>query len=327
MSFASRSRRVFGEKRGGSSPEVLCTPAVSSVLGRGRLGTGGILALIPFISCHATSRSASAPAEKFLLFAQRPWAARFEAEVVRPRDEARRKVERELAHCGRALEQVVAAREEERVEQHLVERHDFETNAWEAVAPMAEARYEHAVAVLDGTLYAVGGYIDDDDDALNSVERYDPAVGVWEAVAPMTTARESHGMAVLDGKLYAVGGRNDDDGALSSVERYDPALDAWESVAPMAEARFYPTAAVRRGRPEARPQPRLPQLGRAVRSDNQRVGGGGGADDVGADEWFRCWDEFSSSGNKKETRPTCTPCERYTDSSARRARRCRTPGA
>ena len=39
------------------------------------------------------------------------------------------------------------------------------------------------------------------------------------------------------------------------------------------------------GRPEARPHP---QLGRAVRSDNQRVGGGGGADDVGADEWFRC---------------------------------------
>uniref|UniRef100_A0A6V2Y4Z9 F-box domain-containing protein n=1 Tax=Emiliania huxleyi TaxID=2903 RepID=A0A6V2Y4Z9_EMIHU len=73
---------------------------------------------------------------------------------------------------------------------------------------------------------------------------------------------------------------------VSSVERYDPAVDAWEAVAPMAEARFYPTAAVRRGRPEARPQPRLPQLGRAVRSGDECVGGGG-ADGGGTDSCRR----------------------------------------
>ena len=38
-----------------------------------------------------------------------------------------------------------------------VERHDPATNALEAVAPMATARESHAVAVLDGKLYAVGG--------------------------------------------------------------------------------------------------------------------------------------------------------------------------
>ena len=38
-----------------------------------------------------------------------------------------------------------------------VERYDFETKAWEAVAPLSEARYDHAVAVLDGKLYTVGG--------------------------------------------------------------------------------------------------------------------------------------------------------------------------
>jgi len=172
-----------------------------------------------------------------------------------------------------------------------VERYDFATKRWEAVAPMATPHVGHALSVLDGKLYAAGGR-DANYHYFTSVERYDPAVDAWEAVAPIAVERNLAGVAVLDGKLYAVGGRIDDDGALSSVERYDPALDAWESVAPMAEARFYPTAAVRRGRPEARPQPRLPQLGRAVRSDNQRVGGGGGADDVGADEWFRCSNEF-----------------------------------
>ena len=130
---------------------------------------------------------------------------------------------------------------------NLVERYDFETKAWEAVAPMAEARYAHAVAVLEGKLYALGGYNGGDDGDLSSVERYDPAVGAWEAVAPMAAARSDHGVAVLDGKLYAVGGYNDD-GFLSSVERYDPTENAWEAVAPMAAARYAHAVAVLDGK-------------------------------------------------------------------------------
>ena len=112
---------------------------------------------------------------------------------------------------------------------------------------MAEARYAHAVAVLDGKLYAVGGF--SGGDRLSSVERYDSALNAWEAVAPMASARCNFAMAVLDGKLYAVGGVNvngdDDDNdyddgrhrLISSVERYDPALDAWEAGTPIGSAR------------------------------------------------------------------------------------------
>jgi len=113
-----------------------------------------------------------------------------------------------------------------------VERYDPVTNAWEAVAPMATARDYHAVTVLDGKLYAVGGGNDDVDD-LSTVERYDPATNAWEEVAPLATARSAHAVAALDGKLYAVGGG----GFLSSMERYDPATNVWEEVAPMASAR------------------------------------------------------------------------------------------
>ena len=123
---------------------------------------------------------------------------------------------------------------------NLVERYDLTTKAWEEVAPMAEARYAHAVAVLEGKLYAVGGHNNvaiNVGASLSSVERYDPATNAWEAVAPMATARRVHAVAVLDGKLYAVGGE-DADGNLSSVERYDPAEAVWEAVAPMATARF-----------------------------------------------------------------------------------------
>ena len=59
---------------------------------------------------------------------------------------------------------------------------------------MAEARAEHAVAVLDGKMYAVGGY--NNDGRLNLVERYDLATSAWEAVVPMATARRAS-VAVL----------------------------------------------------------------------------------------------------------------------------------
>ena len=100
----------------------------------------------------------------------------------------------------------------------------------------------HAVAVLDGKLYAVGGF--NGDDFLNSVERHDPATNAWEAVAPLTLARFGAGVAALEGKLYAVGGRTseeDDETEVDShsVERFDPASNAWEEVAPMATARAF----------------------------------------------------------------------------------------
>ena len=105
---------------------------------------------------------------------------------------------------------------------------------------MAAARFYHAVAVLDGKLYAVGG--DGVDGYLSSVERYDPATHAWEAVASMGTARSDHGVAMLDGKLYAVGGF--DGGRLSSVERYDPAANAWGGL--RASGRFNELTALNR---------------------------------------------------------------------------------
>ena len=76
-----------------------------------------------------------------------------------------------------------------------VERYDPALDAWEAVAPMAEARRYHAVAELDGKLYAVGGE-DAGYHALRSVERYDPATNAWEAVVPMGKLRRAS-VAVL----------------------------------------------------------------------------------------------------------------------------------
>ena len=106
---------------------------------------------------------------------------------------------------------------------------------------MAAARAALRLAVLEGKVYAVGGF-SAGAGSLSSVERYDPATNAWEEVAPMAAARRAAGVAVLDGKLYAIGmseGGEEEDVTSNTVERFDPITNAWEEVAPMATARTF----------------------------------------------------------------------------------------
>ena len=62
---------------------------------------------------------------------------------------------------------------------------------------MGEAREAHAVAALDGKLYAVGGFGGGASCSLGggascSLERYDPATNAWEAAAPLTTPHDCY---------------------------------------------------------------------------------------------------------------------------------------
>ena len=127
------------------------------------------------------------------------------------------------------------------------ERYDFATKAWEAVAPMALARYQPGVAVLNGKLYAVGA------------TTAESASARWSGTIPRQTRgrrwrRWVRGgrvpaVAVLDGKLYVVGGwGNGFHDCLSSVERYDPSTNAWEVVQPMASTRDDAVAALLDGK-------------------------------------------------------------------------------
>ena len=61
-----------------------------------------------------------------------------------------------------------------------VERYDPATNAWEAVAPMVVERFAHAMAALDGKLYAVGGQNDDEEE--------DGDIGILGRCGPSTPA-------------------------------------------------------------------------------------------------------------------------------------------
>ena len=74
------------------------------------------------------------------------------------------------------------------------------------------------VAILNGRLYAVGGYDGVARQCLNSVECYDADRDEWSPVEPMTQRRSGAAVAVLDNMMYAIGGHNGPD-IRKSVER------------------------------------------------------------------------------------------------------------
>jgi N-acetylneuraminic acid mutarotase len=111
------------------------------------------------------------------------------------------------------------------------------TNCWTVGADMPTVRADLGVAVVNGVLYAIGGY--KGADALKTVEAYDSATDSWVAKADMPTARCGFGVAVVNGVLYAIGGFAPYVGPMGTVEAYNPATDSWTTKASMPTPREF----------------------------------------------------------------------------------------
>src|SRR5205814_2136905 len=109
---------------------------------------------------------------------------------------------------------------------------------------MSTGRYELAAGVLDGTLYALGGFgaPGTGRGVGATVEAYDPAADKWTTKAPMPTARCRLAGGAGNGVLYALGGFEAEGraqgGALATLDAYDPASDTWTTKMPMPAARW-----------------------------------------------------------------------------------------
>jgi len=121
-------------------------------------------------------------------------------------------------------------------------------DSWASKAPMQEARAGLGVAVVNGRIYAIGGYNSQIDGqthfygTINATEEYDPATNTWTTKASMPTPRASFAIAVCDSKIYVIGGyiklTSGSSSQLTNItEAYDPAADTWETRASMPTAR------------------------------------------------------------------------------------------
>ncbi|NXO01417.1 KLH18 protein, partial [Rhinopomastus cyanomelas] len=128
---------------------------------------------------------------------------------------------------------------------NVVEVFDPIANRWEKCQPMTTARSRVGVAVVNGLLYAIGGY--DGQLRLSTVEVYNPETDSWSKVESMNSKRSAMGTVVLDGQIYVCGGY-DGNSSLNSVESYSPETNKWTTVTPMSSNRSAAGVTVFEGR-------------------------------------------------------------------------------
>jgi RNA polymerase sigma factor (sigma-70 family) len=111
-----------------------------------------------------------------------------------------------------------------------------EGGTWKKRANMSTARLDMRTCVVDGIIYAIGGWKGAASWVLlPTVEAYDPATDTWTRKADIPTRRFGLSVSVVDGIIYAFGGWPRS--ALSTVEAYDPAKDKWARKADMPTGR------------------------------------------------------------------------------------------
>jgi N-acetylneuraminic acid mutarotase len=117
-------------------------------------------------------------------------------------------------------------------------RYDIAADRWTPGPPLPEPRGGGALALLDGALHYVSGYLPDRNTGSPNhwvLRLADTAKSApWTSAASLPVARGHIAGAVLDGKLYMIGGAIGHDPwplDVALVERYDPATDRWTDMA------------------------------------------------------------------------------------------------
>ena len=116
-----------------------------------------------------------------------------------------------------------------------VEVYDPTTDAWAKAKSMNHTRYDAALSVVNGEIYAMGGtgwpLIEDQSNSyLSSVEVFNPETNRWQERTEMIAPKAGHAASVTDGKIYVTGGylwKDKEFKHLSTIEIYDPTTDRW----------------------------------------------------------------------------------------------------
>ncbi|XP_002730985.1 kelch-like protein 24 [Saccoglossus kowalevskii] len=111
-------------------------------------------------------------------------------------------------------------------------RYDPSFDHWLEMAPMNVPRSELGLAIVDGSIFAVGGW--EGSARLESVEKYDTWTNIWMFVSPMKIAVTSPAVVAHEGLLYVTGGAVLEDGdGIDLVQCYNPKTDRWKELSAM----------------------------------------------------------------------------------------------
>jgi hypothetical protein len=121
---------------------------------------------------------------------------------------------------------------------------DIVEDSWVSKAPMQTARDGLGVAVVNGKIYAIGGFTESG--VVGTNEEYDPETDTWTFKKPMPNPRQVFAVAVYQNKIYCLGGTTDDSHWGTTeyshysnvIDVYDPATDTWVTKPHMPTARL-----------------------------------------------------------------------------------------
>ena len=110
---------------------------------------------------------------------------------------------------------------------------------WVKKKNIPTARVAHAVATLNGQIYALGGFYGENniEVRLSSVEAYNPVTNNWIAKRNLPYEKSHFSCCSLNEKIYAIGGWHDWV-SLLSVAEYNPETDIWVSKSPLPSGRW-----------------------------------------------------------------------------------------
>jgi N-acetylneuraminic acid mutarotase len=104
-------------------------------------------------------------------------------------------------------------------------------DSWVTMESMPTARHSLGVAVVDGKIYAMGGYVNGRFSNLN--EMYDPKTDTWYTKTPLPKPRSGFGIAVYQNKIFIFGGSGYISGSvpgfIETTDVYDPETDTWDT--------------------------------------------------------------------------------------------------
>ncbi|MCZ8310758.1 MAG: galactose oxidase [Magnetospirillum sp.] len=130
---------------------------------------------------------------------------------------------------------------EQRVDKPYHHIYDAGSNSWLQAQDLPLGANHVGVAVLDGRLYAMGGFIDQNRRPHAECFVYGAEGERWSKIAPLPTPMGAMGCIAYEGRIHAVGGADGDtaDSRLSRSQHivYDPKTDKWSNAAPLPTAR------------------------------------------------------------------------------------------
>lgn len=131
-----------------------------------------------------------------------------------------------------------------------IEIYDPNTDSWQLVGKMPQARQSATVAVVNDMIYIISGKVwtwaenNRISPITNRVDCFDPKTKKWSQVKDIPTGRAGAKAIVANGLVFVVGGVTKDDNLPTQIDIFDPVSNEWTTGPQLSQGRSGHTCAL-----------------------------------------------------------------------------------